>query len=255
MNILIAEDEVAARRNLLAILQEVEPDCHILASCSSVAETREWIEKNPAPDIAFFDIQLSDTSIFKLFQTTRIDFPVVFVTAYSQYAIDAFKVNSIDYILKPVSAEQISFAINKFKNTRPFNFERQLSFIEEMLRESRQRKPAAYLRSLLVHKKDKLIPLLIKNVAYFYIDSGMIYAVSDEGNRHTINKKLDELENQLDPEHFYRANRQFIIARSAVREINQYFNERLSVKLSPDPGQRVIISKSKSSHFKNWLVI
>jgi two-component system LytT family response regulator len=253
MNVLIAEDEIGASRNLTAILQEVEPSCNILAVLESVEETHEWIMENPPPDLAFFDIQLSDENIFKLFIKVTVDFPVVFVTAYNQYAIRAFKVNSIDYILKPVNTKSVKYALGQFRKLKASNAFSNEKKILELLEELRGEKKKQYRKSFLIQVKDKLIPLAVAEIAYFFIENGMVYAVTSSNGKFIVNHKLDDIGKQLNPDYYFRANRQFIVSRESVAEINPYFNERLSIKVMPKPSIPIIISKAKATHFKAWM--
>ena len=253
MNILIAEDEAAARKNLVAILNEVEPGCTILATLESVEETMMWLLENPPPDIAFFDIQLSDDNIFERFKKMVIRFPVVFVTAYNQYAIRAFKVNSIDYILKPVGSRAVSFALNKYRELHPQSIVQEEGVLRKLWEHIHQNRKKEYRTSILLQFKDKLIPIPIDDISYFFIENGLVFCMTFDGKKYYTNKKLETIESQLDPEHFYRANRQYIISRKSIKEISPYFNERLSVKVFPQPKDAVIISKAKASDFKAWV--
>ncbi len=254
MNFLIAEDEAAARKNLVAILKEVEPDCNILAVLESVEETAEWIATHPAPDIGFFDIKLSDTIIFELFRKTEIKFPVVFVTAYNQYALRAFKVNSIDYILKPVSSRAVRFALKKYKQLTGNALASNERLIKQLMAQMEDHRQKAYRKSILLNLKDKLIPVAVNDIACFFIESGMVYCMTSDGKKYFSGGKLEEFEKQLDPERFFRANRQYIVARNSVREISPYFNERLIIRLSPPTKEPLIISKARASEFKGWIV-
>ena len=253
MNILIAEDEIGASRNLIAILEELEPQCNILAILESVQETTKWIKNNPPPDIAFFDIQLSDDNIFKVFKKTRVNFPVVFATAYNKYAIRAFKVNSIDYILKPVNVKSVKHALRQFKQLMEFNLSVREEKILNMLEDIKSGQSRQYKKSFLVQFKDRLIPVGVSDLAYFFIEHGVIYGITTNNQKYTIDQNLEDIANQLDPEMFFRANRQFIISRQSVKEINPYFNERLSLKVIPQAMVQIIISKGRAASLKAWI--
>lgn len=253
MNILIAEDEIGASRNLIAILEELEPQCTILAVLESVQETTKWIKNNPPPDIAFFDIQLSDDNIFKVFKKTEVNFPVVFVTAYNKYAIRAFKVNSIDYILKPVNIKSVKHALRQFKQLMEFNLSAREEKILHMLEDIKSEQNRQYKKSFLVQFKDRLIPIGVSDLAYFFIEHDVVYGITTNNQKYTIDQNLEDIANQLDPEIYFRANRQFIISRQAVKEINPHFNEKLSIKLSPQAADHIIISKARATNFKAWI--
>lgn len=253
MRVIIIEDEHAAAENLKAIVKEFLPDIKIMAVLESVEESILWLNNNKHPDLGFFDIQLADGSSFEIFKKTDIRFPVVFTTAYNEYAIQAFRVNSVDYILKPVNQEDVKKAIHKFIDFSNINLSygnNLLGLIENIKTDSKERK---YKKAFLVHYKDKLIPVNINEVAYFYIDSGTVYAYTTKKQKYILEQKLDIIENQINPDDFFRANRQFIIARNAVKEVNFYFNGRLSVITNPPAEEKVIISKAKAGRFKSWL--
>jgi len=253
MNILIAEDEIGASRNLIAILEKLEPQCKILAILGSVQETTKWIKNNPPPDIAFFDIQLSDDNIFKVFKKTRVNFPVIFATAYNEYAIRAFKVNSIDYLLKPVNVKSVKYALQQFKQLMEFNLGAREEKILNMLEDIKSEQNRHYKKSFLVQFKNRLIPIGVSELAYFFIEHGVVYGLTTNNQKYTIDLNLEDIANQLDPEMFFRANRQFIISRQAVKEINPHFNERLSIKVIPQATAHIIISKGRATSFKAWI--
>ncbi|MDT8394306.1 MAG: LytTR family DNA-binding domain-containing protein [Bacteroidales bacterium] len=253
MNILILEDEYAARKNLVAILREVAPECTIAGALESVKDALQWIRNNPAPDLAFFDIQLSDTIVFELFRQVKINFPVVFTTAYDRYAIQAFKVNSIDYILKPVSNKSVKQAFKQYRTLLNINQDIRSENMMRTLAEIRAAQPASYRKTFLVQSKDKLIPVGIAELAYFFIENGIVFGMSKAGKKFTLSHKLEDIYEQVDPAGFFRANRQYIISMDSVKEISPYFNERLLVKVVPPPPSPVIISKARAAKFKAWM--
>lgn len=253
MNILILEDEFAAQQNLEAIIHEVAPGARILAILESVKDAQKWFQKNQPPDLAFFDIQLSDGIVFSLFRKISVNFPVIFTTAYDQYALKAFKVNSIDYILKPVSNKSVKFAIRQYHEMLKSSRTSMEDKLMAMLSELKQSENREYRKTFLVQHKDKLIPIDTESFHYFTIQNGIVYAYTRSNDSFVINQTLDEIIKQLNPATFYRANRQFIVSRSAIAEISPYFNERLSVKLTIGHNNSVIISKSRATSFKSWL--
>jgi two-component system LytT family response regulator len=253
MNILILEDEYAARKNLVAILKEISPENNIMAALESVGEAKKWIASNPQPHLGFFDIQLSDDNVFKLFSKVNISFPIVFTTAYDQYALRAFSVNSIDYLLKPVSTKSVKKALMKYEEMLNLGHDIRNDRILNMLSELKHTQKKEYRKTFLVQFKDKLIPVNVEEIMYFYIENGIVYAMNEDRKNYIINQNLDDIKDQLDPDQFYRANRQYIVSRHSVKEISPYFNERLSLKLQPAMKEAVIVSKAKVSEFKSWL--
>jgi len=248
MRVLIIENEAPAARNLVSILEKLIEN-KTITILESIAETLEWFQENRSPDLIFMDIQLADGYAFEIFNHTKITCPVIFTTAYDEYALQAFKVNSIDYILKPITIEAVKKALNKLEqllNQQPSSIN--LKDLIPML----QRRE--YRRSFLVHHKgDKLIPLRVEDVAAFYIEDGIVRLITYLGQTYGIDQTLEELEVMLNPTDFFRTNRQTIISRDAVSDIDLWFNGRLSVNLKIRLPDRTIVSKSKVPEFKKWV--
>lgn len=253
MRIIIVEDEHAAAENLKAIIKNVLPDIRILDTLESVEETIKWLNNNTHPDLAFFDIKLADGYSFEIFEKTDIFFPVIFTTAYNEYAIKAFKVNSIDYILKPVNQEDVQKAIHKFINLSNIKWSQGNEFIRLLHEIKNSSQEKIYKKAFLVHYKDKMIPLKTTEIAFFYIDSGNVYGYTFDNHKYIMEQKLENIEEQISPDSFYRVNRQFIVSRNAIKEVNFYFNGRLVLKTNPSTPEKVIISKARAGKFKSWL--
>ncbi len=253
MNVVIIEDEYAAANNLKAILNEIDPEIEITGVFESVTETINWFTNNPEPDLAFFDIKLTDGTAFEIFEKISINCAVIFITAYNQYAVKAFKLNSIDYILKPVSKKAVYFAINKYLKIKNYLTSNNEDKILSILKQIKEKEEKIYRKSFLVNYKDRLIPVEVSEFCYFYIDHGNVYGVTKMKKRYMLNHKLEQIGNQLDPDMFIRANRQFIISRGAIREVHLSFNGKLSLTVRPPFPDKIIISKAKASEFRNWL--
>ena len=242
--VIIVEDEAGVAANLQYMLTDVAPDMPVLAVLSGVEQTAAWLAANKRPDLAFFDIQLEDGLSFEIFKKAVVDFPVIFTTAYDQYALDAFKTNGIDYLLKPVNEDDLRRSLQKYEQlTRPVD----AGVIERILQSVS--KPLTFL----VHFKDKLIPVPAADIAFFYIDNGLVHGCTHTQQVYPIEHTLDELEALLHPQEFFRANRQFIIQRSALKDAVLYFNGRLSLNMKPASSEAVLVSKARVPVFKNWM--
>ena len=250
MRVLIVEDETAAYENLVDILKEVAPDIRIAGNTESVTQTIHWLQTNPAPELIFMDIHLSDGSAFNIFDKVELETPIVFTTAYDRYAIEAFKVNSIDYLLKPIGQSDIRKAIGKLRQLKaesPVKEPDYSSLISVLKRQE------SYKTHFLVPVKgDKLLPLSVDMILFFYIHEGNVKAVVTDGKEYTFTQTLDELSDCLNPNLFFRVNRQYLISRKAVLDIDLWFNGRLSVNLKVPAAEKILVSKVRVSEFKEW---
>jgi two-component system LytT family response regulator len=202
--------------------------------------------------LAFFDIQLAGGLSFEIFEKASVNFPVIFTTAFSKYAIRSFKVNSIDYLLKPIKKQELIFTINKYKKINEDFILKNENFLVIMNTLNIEIKQS-YKKTILVKKFDGLIPIKTLDFAYFYIENGIIFGISNDKDKFVIDETLDVLEKQLSPSIFFRVNRQFIVARGSIKEAQNYFNRGLILKLNPTSNENVLISKAKVSSFKDWL--
>lgn len=248
MKTLIIEDEVLAAQALQKLLVEVSPEAEVLGVLETVEESIEWLENNDMPDLMFMDIHLADGSSFAIFEKVEINCPVVFTTAYDEYALKAFEVNSIGYLLKPINKKDLRRVMEKY-NTLALGRSQMQKFMTQM--EPKQRR---YRSCFLMPERDKLVPLPVANIAYIYIDSKSVKMVSFELKSYYMNVTLDDLMDILDPETFFRANRQFIVARSAIKDISIWFGNKLSVNLNVEVPEKIIISKARVSEFKTWFL-
>ena len=253
MKVIIIEDEFSAVNNLEAIIKEVDTDIEIIAVIESINDAIEWISDNPSPDLAFVDIQLADGSSFEIFEKINIDFPVIFTTAYNEYALKAFKVNSIDYILKPIKKKDVVFAINKFKDIYHNTALSLQSNISQLINELGLTRQQNYRSTLLINFKDKLLPILVSDIAIIYLKNGMTYFETYDNKKYILEQKLNEIEKELNPNDFFRVNRQIIIARNAIKEATRYFGNRLKLKTLSDNSKDLVISKGKVAAFKKWI--
>lgn len=252
MRALIIVDEKAAVRNLKAAIDELGRDIEVIGQLDSIAASIEWLREQPAPDLLFLDIHLADGSAFEIFEHVDITCPIIFTTAYDEYALRAFKVNSVDYLLKPIDADDLRQALDKLERlggqkptTQPDDNYRA---ILRALGGERNYKS----HFLIPAKGDRLIPIETETILYFHIANGQVKAVDDTGREHLFPQTLDELADALDPHLFFRANRQFLIAKRAIREASLWFNGRLSITLCVPTPERIIISKARAAEFKAW---
>ena len=252
MKIAIIEDEEMAVQQLKSLLPACIANADVVAVIDTVEEAVAWLNTRPVVDLLLLDIHLADGSCFAIFQQCKIDIPVIFTTAYDQYAIRAFEVNSIDYLLKPVRTEKLQQALDKFKrltsrNQMPLNEQRLQLITHEIT------KATNYKRHFLIPYKDRLIPVQADEFAWFEIKSGVVRGITFDKKHWLLEESLDELAETLNPETFYRANRQFLVSRKAIKEVEYYFNGRFCLHMSPGAEEPVLISKAKAGRFRDWM--
>ena len=258
MRTVIIEDEKAAVRNLTSLLNEVKPEAEIIATLDSINSTIEWFGIHPMPELVFMDIHLADGSAFEIFDHISITCPIIFTTAYDEYALRAFKVNSIDYLLKPIGKEDIEHAFEKLDNlqdTIPENGSRRENKEEELLHliHSLKKQENYKTHFLIPMKGDKLLPVSIDMIQLFYIKDCQVKAVLTDGVEYNFSLTLDELVDCLNPSLFFRVNRQFLISREAIKDIDLWFNNRLSINLRCKVSdEKVLVSKARVQEFKDW---
>jgi len=248
MNALIIEDEIYASRHLQQVLDEVG-DIAVIAVLESIAETLEWFGRNPHPDLVFMDVHLADGLAFEIFNHIKILSPIIFTTAYDEYALKAFKVSSIDYLLKPIEPTDVQSALEKLKNLSSME-NMQLSI--KQLIASYGRAPDYRTHFLLPSKGDKLIPVQTRDLACFAIDAGVVKSYTFDEKILIFEYTLDELMELLDPEQFFRANRQYIVSKGAIKDIDLWFNNRLSLNLKISVSSKILVSKARIREFKEW---
>ncbi len=248
MDIVVVEDETAATVNLLSMLKEACPQCRVSATLESVSDTVEWLTTNPAPDLIFMDIHLADGDAFRIFDNVEVVSPVVFTTAYDEYALEAFSVNSIDYLLKPIKPSDLRRAIDKFSRLTGNTLDSYKVRIRT-LSETTARPPLTFL----VHLRDKLIPVRAEEVAYFHTADEKVTLCTLKGELYRYDKTLEAVMAHLPEEDFFRANRQFIVSRGAVSDVSVWFGSRLNLNLKVQAPERIIISKARVPVFKQWL--
>ena len=251
MKTLIIEDEKAALRNLKAAMKEVDADFDIVGETDSVTGTLEWFAANPMPELVFMDIHLADGSAFGIFDHIDITCPIIFTTAYDEYALQAFRVNSIAYLLKPIGIADLQKAVDKLKLLGGAGASHPAIDLQAVMR-ALKREESYKTHFLVPVKGDRFVPVSVDQIAYFYIDGGAVKAVMESGDTFDFQQTLDELAEMLNPRQFFRANRQYIVAHKAVTGVSLWFGGRLVVQLNPPTTEKVIISKARVSAFKDW---
>lgn len=252
MNILIIEDETAASNRLKSMLHGIDPSIIVLAIIDSIEDAVAWLLSHQEPDIIFADIQLSDGICFDIFRQVQPQCAVIFTTAYDEYAMDAFTVNSIDYLLKPIHAEDLKKSLAKYQAMKiVFSSEKEHPIQSLLSQLDRKGKP--YKTRFLVKSGQNMKPVSIEEAAYFMIESQLVFLITHDNKRYLVEHTLDELEKSLDPDRFFRINRQMIISLSSVAAIYPYFNSRLKLDLIPALDSEILVSRMKVSDFKNWL--
>lgn len=250
MKTLIIEDEFAALQELKALLRDYDPGIELLAELDAISSTVEWFRNHSEPklELVFLDIHLSDGSAFEIFKYIDIPAPIIFTTAYDEYALEAFRVNSIDYLLKPVDRAKLARALNKY---RQLSQSAQWNRLQNLLEQMRPQ-DTPYPSNLLIPYKDQLIPLPVSQIAYLHIKHGNLALRTFAGETYFLNGALEEFSEKLPPQDFFRVNRQLLAAKSAITNIHQYFNGRLLLKLQPEFPGKVIVSKERAGVFKEW---
>lgn len=247
MNILIVEDELPARDLLKAGLAEVWPQARLVGECASIAETLAFFQSQTPVDLAFFDIRLSDGLSFEIFRQFPVQVPVIFLSAYDQYLLEAFHTNSIDYLLKPLKTEQLRTALGKYEQLKS-HFLLQLPQLLQHLQS-----PQTYKTRFLAEKGGDYFPIDIADIAYFFSEYKLSFIMTFSGTRYLVEKSLAALEAELDPAVFRRANRQVIVSNRAVKRISSVSKSKLLLELQPSPPFEVLVSQEGAAGFKVWV--
>ncbi len=251
MKVLIIEDEHLAAKRIVDLLKRYDSEIEVLDVIASVQKSIKWFNENPHPDIAFFDIQLSDGQSFEIFEKVEINCPIIFTTAFDEYAIKAFKVNSLDYLLKPLDYDELKAALEKYKNVYKKS-EAEISqqkTIENML----QMLTKQYKNRFIVKVGPHIKPVEIEDILYFYSMEKASFLCTSAGKRYVTDYSLEQIENMINPENFFRINRKYILSLKSINDIVSYTSSRLKIKLKHSDDSDVIVSREKVKKFKEWL--
>jgi two-component system response regulator LytT len=249
--VMIIEDEPLASAQLKKMIGELEPDWTVVAATASISSSVAWLKENPMPELIFSDIRLLDGLSFEIFQQVSLSTPVIFTTAYDEYAIKAFEVNSLDYLLKPLQKDKLALALNKFKErtlstaSPIMDMQKMLALLKGQVQEYKSR--------FMVKLGQKIIALSADKIAYFFSENKLTYIVTKEAKKYPMDQTLEELIDLLDPKIFFRINRQYIITFDSIAEMHPYFKGRIKLELQPKTDDEVVISSERTPEFKKWI--
>ncbi|GHE55042.1 MULTISPECIES: LytTR family DNA-binding domain-containing protein [Roseivirga] len=251
MRVVVFEDEKLASERLIELIQELKPQAEVVASLKSVEAALLWLDNNPEPDLLVSDIQLLDGSSFEIFEQKPIKCPVIFTTAYNEYAIKAFEVNSVDYLLKPIQKEKLANALLKLEERQAEAVVSPLDI--DQIRQVIQGTSVEYKSRFLVKFGQRIKAIPVEQIAYFFSQDKLTYLVTFEGKKLPLDQPLEELEGLINPKNYFRVNRKYIVHFDAVSDIHPYFKGRVKLQLEPDAQDDIVISSEKTPLFKQWL--
>lgn len=252
MNAIIIEDEPLSARRLKNLLTDINPLIKVENILDSIETSVRWLIKYPHPSLIFMDIQLSDGLCFEIFKRVVIRTPVIFTTAYDEYALDAFKVNSIDYLLKPIDKDELKRSLQKFEEMRN-QYRGVPDVLIDKLLSALEGDPRLYKSRFLLKSGQSMVTVFDKDIAYFVSDRKLTFLVTYDGKKHPMDETLEELERQVNPREFFRVNRQFLASIESIVSVHKYFNGKLKLHIKPPTDLEVIVSREKMKTFKNWL--
>lgn len=257
MKLLIIEDEDLSARKLQKILAGVDSDAEVVGVTQSIRASVDWLNENGCPDLILMDIELADGQSFEIFEKVDVKCPVIFTTSYDEYAVKAFKVNSVDYLLKPVQKEELQAALEKYKKLKKqYSAEGPSSPInvEKLVKELQQQfLPKEARKRFLVKHANKLISVEVSDIAYFFSDIGLNFFITKDNRKFLVDYLMDEIEDMLEPEQFYRANRSLIVSFSSIEKMEDYYGNRLILRLKPAFEKEALVSREKVLDFKRWM--
>ncbi|MEL7425140.1 MAG: LytTR family DNA-binding domain-containing protein [Bacteroidota bacterium] len=254
MKILIVEDEPLAADRLEALLRTKLPEMQLLDVIDTVEDTVEFLQQGALPDLAFFDIQLADGLSFSVFDQVPADFPVVFTTAFDQYALRAFEVNSIDYLLKPIKADHLDRALNKFQQRHSTGQEQPLLTPGVLQSALSMLRGPSYKERFVVKSGANLLTVSVEDILYFWSQDKMTWIRLGDGRKHVVDYTLEQLDSMIDPQHYFRVNRKYCVRLDAIQKATVYSNSRLKLHLPHlEKGEEVVVSREKVQPFKTWL--
>lgn len=252
MDILIIEDEQLGAEKLARLIKSIDESIQIVGNTRSIKSSVEWLMEHEHPDIILMDIELTDGQSFEIFSHLSIKSMVIFTTSYDEYALQAFKVNSVDYLLKPIKKEELKNALDKFQEWQ-VKFSSPALNIQQLINGLKQQQPKSWRARFLVKQGQKLVSIETSEIAYLYAEGRLSYFITWDKQKYVLDYTIEELEEMLDPQQFYRANRAFLIHIKSVSQIHNYFNSKLKLDLQPATDKEVLISREKAAEFKDWM--
>ena len=252
MKVLIVEDEELAVKKLQKTLAAVDETIEVAGVTDSIEETVNWLQSNPAPDLVLMDIELADGQSFEIFKLTEVKSPVIFTTSYDEFALKAFKVNSVDYLLKPVQQDELQAALEKYHKLKG-NTKTELT-LDSLVKELQQKlQPREFRKRFLVKHAQKLVSIEVEDIAYFYSDGRLNFFKTNDNRKFVVDYTMDELEEMLNPEDYFRISRSFYVSVNSIDKIEDYFGNRLILQLKPAVDKEALVSREKVSDFKKWM--
>lgn len=253
MKVIIVEDEALAAERLQRLIHRFDDAIDIAATISSVEQGIAWLQSNPSPDLGFFDIELSDGTSFDLADAVEVNFPVIFTTSYDQYALEAFSMKSVDYLLKPIRYERLEKALIKFQDWQQPPLKDVQQELTSIIRGVMALPDTAYKERWLVRNGNLIQAVPTTEIAYFYSDQKTSLLMTKEGKRFPVDLSLDKVMELLDPNFYFRLNRKYIIHIDAAVKMHPYFKGRLKVELEPSADDNIVVSSERTPEFKAWL--
>jgi two-component system response regulator LytT len=254
MKILIVEDEELAVKKLQKTLMSVDRMAEVVGVTDSIKSTVDYLKNNPPPDLILMDIELADGQSFEVFNLVNVKGPVIFITSYDEYALKAFKVNSVDYLLKPVQKEELQAALTKYKELQSTGKGNGSSDINNLIKELQSKlQPKEFRKRFLVKQAQKLVSIEVDDIAYFYSDGRLNFFKTKDNKKFVVDYTMDELEDMLDPDKYFRISRSFYVSIDSIDQIHDYFGNRLLLNLTPSVDKEALVSREKVMDFKKWM--
>lgn len=254
LKVLIIEDEIPAQRLLKETLQEINFETKVVGCLNSIKSAIEWFQNNTHPEIVLLDIQLSDGLSFEIFKQVKIESMIIFTTAYDEYVLQAFKVNSLDYLLKPIEKDELQAAFEKYQQyNKQFIQEKNTNIDFTELASLIKNEKSEYRKRFLIQSNESFFHISVKQIAFFYSMQGITFAVTFKKREYPINFSLESLKEQLHPDNFFKINRQFVINIDAIKRVHSYFQGKLKLEIEPSHSEDIVVGKDKAAAFKRWL--
>ena len=254
MKILIVEDEDLAVKKLQKTLLSIDKMVEVSGVTESIQDTVDFLKENPSPDLILMDIELADGQSFEIFNLTEVKAPVIFITSYDEYALKAFKVNSVDYLLKPVQKDELEAALNKYKLLKGNGTSKNNNDINTLIKELQTKlQPTEYRKRFLVKQAQKLVSVEVDDIAYFYSDGRLNFFKTTDNRKFVVDYTMDELSEMLDPDKYFRISRSFYVSIDSIDQIHDYFGNRLLLHLKPAVDKEALVSREKVMDFKKWM--